>query len=80
MQLANIKPDVVTYTGLIKVYAKARRVEEAQELFREMVASGVRCALEISGLVVLCSRCKTLFDHPSMPSICRTRAAHQLNL
>ena len=52
MQLANIKPDVVTYTGLIKVYAKARRVEEAQELFREMVASGVRCALEISGLVV----------------------------
>jgi pentatricopeptide repeat protein len=51
MQLANIKPDVVTYTGLIKVYAKARRVEEAQELFREMVASGVRCALEISGLI-----------------------------
>ena len=60
MQLANIKPDVVTYTGLIKVYAKARRVEEAQELFREMVASGVRCALEISG-VVFCVQGARLF-------------------
>ncbi|KAH9565226.1 hypothetical protein CY35_04G067300 [Sphagnum magellanicum] len=42
MQLANIKPDVVTYTALINAYSKSRRVEEAQGVFQEMVASGLR--------------------------------------
>jgi pentatricopeptide repeat protein len=42
MQAAKLKPDVITYTGLINAYSKARRVEEAQAVFREMVASGVR--------------------------------------
>lgn len=64
MQLANIKPDVITYTGLIKVYAKARRVEEAQEIFREMVAAGVRCALEISGLVYCVQGARVFLSTP----------------
>lgn len=42
MQEAKIKPDVITYTGLINAYSKARRFEEAQQVFREMVASGIR--------------------------------------
>lgn len=61
MQRAGLKPDVVSYSLLIKAYGKARREEEALAVFEEMLDAGVRPtrksynilldAFAISGLV-----------------------------
>lgn len=42
MQRAGLKPDVVSYSLLIKAYGKARREEEALAVFEEMLDAGVR--------------------------------------
>ncbi|EAZ05871.1 hypothetical protein OsI_28108 [Oryza sativa Indica Group] len=61
MQRTALKPDVVSYSLLIKAYGKARREEEALAVFEEMLDAGVRPtrksynilidAFAISGLV-----------------------------
>jgi len=63
MQAAKIKPDVITYTGLINAYSKARRVEEAQVVFREMVASGIRLAASVpfKFATIMPGKCVSLF-------------------
>ena len=43
MQRADIQPDVVSYTFLIRAYAKARREDEALAVFEEMLDASVRC-------------------------------------
>lgn len=42
MQRTALKPDVVSYSLLIKAYGKARREEEALAVFEEMLDAGVR--------------------------------------
>ncbi|KAI5339804.1 hypothetical protein L3X38_019076 [Prunus dulcis] len=42
MQMAGLRPDVVSYTLLISAYGKARREEEALAVFEEMFDAGVR--------------------------------------
>ncbi|XXG68324.1 hypothetical protein AAC387_Pa06g1436 [Persea americana] len=46
MQRADIQPDVVSYTFLIRAYAKARREEEALAVFEEMLDASVRPTLD----------------------------------
>jgi len=47
MQRAGLKPDVVSYSLLIKAYGKARREEEALAVFEEMLDAGVRSELSL---------------------------------
>ncbi|AQK50268.1 Calmodulin-binding transcription activator 2 [Zea mays] len=42
MERTRLKPDVVSYSLLIKAYGKARREEEALAVFEEMLDAGVR--------------------------------------
>ena len=42
MQRAGLKPDVVSYSLLIKAYGKARREDEALAVFEEMLDAGIR--------------------------------------
>ncbi|KAG8043125.1 hypothetical protein GUJ93_ZPchr1182g33299 [Zizania palustris] len=44
MQRSGLKPDVVSYSLLIKAYGKARREEEALAVFEEMLDAGVSVA------------------------------------
>eukprot|EP00268_Persea_americana_P029358 TRINITY_DN2839_c0_g1_i1.p1 TRINITY_DN2839_c0_g1~~TRINITY_DN2839_c0_g1_i1.p1 ORF type:complete len:593 (-),score=133.60 TRINITY_DN2839_c0_g1_i1:267-2045(-) len=46
MQRADIQPDVVSYTFLIRAYAKARREDEALAVFEEMLDASVRPTLD----------------------------------
>jgi len=54
MQRAGLKPDVVSYSLLIKAYGKARREEEALAVFEEMLDAGVR-SFSITVFIVLYS-------------------------
>ncbi|KAG2582143.1 hypothetical protein PVAP13_6KG089500 [Panicum virgatum] len=81
MQRAGLKPDVVSYSLLIKAYGKARREEEALAVFEEMLDAGVRPtrksynilldAFAISGLV---DEANTVFKamrrHRVEPDLC----------
>lgn len=58
MQRAGLKPDVVSYSLLIKAYGKARREEEALAVFEEMLDVGVR---SFSVTISLHEKCRHSF-------------------
>ncbi|KAM0858886.1 hypothetical protein ACQ4PT_047566 [Festuca glaucescens] len=81
MQRAGLKPDVVSYSLLIKAYGKARREDEALAVFEEMLDAGVRPtrksynilldAFAISGLVEEAQTVfKTMRRHRVEPDLC----------
>ncbi|KAL6659432.1 hypothetical protein ACP70R_003472 [Stipagrostis hirtigluma subsp. patula] len=81
MQRAGLKPDVVSYSLLIKAYGKARREEEALAVFEEMLDAGVRPtrksynilldAFAISGLVEEANTVfKAMRRHRVEPDLC----------
>ncbi|XP_062195706.1 pentatricopeptide repeat-containing protein At3g59040-like [Phragmites australis] len=81
MQRAGLKPDVVSYSLLIKAYGKSRREEEALAVFEEMLDAGVRPtrksynilldAFAISGLVEEANTVfKAMRRHRVEPDLC----------
>ncbi|CAL5003545.1 unnamed protein product [Urochloa decumbens] len=81
MQRAGLKPDVVSYSLLIKAYGKARREEEALAVFEEMLDAGIRPtrksynilldAFAISGLVEEANTVfKAMRRHRVEPDLC----------
>ncbi|TVU43156.1 hypothetical protein EJB05_09600 [Eragrostis curvula] len=81
MQRAGLKPDVVSYSLLIKAYGKSRREEEALAVFEEMLDAGVRPTLKsynilldafaISGLVEEANTVfKAMRRHRVEPDLC----------
>ncbi|KAI5001513.1 hypothetical protein ZWY2020_026163 [Hordeum vulgare] len=81
MQRAGLKPDVVSYSLLIKAYGKARREDEALAVFEEMLDAGIRPtrksynilldAFAVSGLVEEARTVfKTMRRHRVEPDLC----------
>ncbi|KAK3122899.1 hypothetical protein QOZ80_8AG0619970 [Eleusine coracana subsp. coracana] len=81
MQRAGLKPDVVSYSLLIKAYGKSRREEEALAVFEEMLDAGVRPsrksynilldAFAISGMVEEANTVfKAMRRHRVEPDLC----------
>ena len=42
LQAQGLRPDVLTYTSLLSAYGRAGKAEEAQAVFRDMVACRIR--------------------------------------